>query len=152
MKYGGVGFIHNPPTGELIFCLIQTCVYFPHAHALMRDGNMIEVSIIHTHSPSTYFQPYVLLCCSVSHYCPQIFFFFSCSGEGAVSNSPEEKQRMCFKVYFDVNNTNLCFRTTTSYDGREGPALQNIQLVRMNLCAKQDFDKNHFFLFSAKAT
>lgn len=118
------GFIHNPPTGELIFCLIQTCVYFPHANALMRDGDMIKVSIIHTHSPSTYFQPYVLLCCSISHYCPQ--FLSLCSGEGAVSNSPEEKQRMCFKVYFDVNNTNLCFRTTTSYDGMERPALQNI--------------------------
>jgi len=64
--------IHNPPTGELIFCLIQTCVYFPHARALMRGGDMIEVSIIHTHthththSPSTYFQPYVLLCCCFS--------------------------------------------------------------------------------------
>lgn len=52
-------------------------VYTPHVHALMRDSNMIEVSIIHTHSPSTYFLLYVLLCCSVSHYSPQLILSVS---------------------------------------------------------------------------
>lgn len=80
IKKGRWNFSHNPPTSELIFCLLQTyvyCVYCPHVHAIMHDSNMIEVSIIHIHSPSTYFPPYVLLCCSVSHYSPQLILSVS---------------------------------------------------------------------------
>lgn len=58
----GRNFSHNPPTGELIFCLILTYVYTPHVHALMRESNMIEVSIIHTHTHT--------------HALPQPIFYF----------------------------------------------------------------------------
>lgn len=128
------GGSHNPPTGEHIFCLIQTCVYFPHVDALMHDSDMIDVSIIHTLSLNIFpsLCSSLLLCFSLL---PSDFSF--CFGKGAFSNIPEEKQRTCIQLYSDVNNTNLCFRTTTSYDRMEGPGLQNGLLVLMNLCAKQ---------------
>lgn len=120
-------------------------VYTPHVHALMRDSNMIEVSIIHTHSPSTYFLLYVLLCCSVSHYSPQLIFF--CISKGEVSeNSPEEKQKNCTKLYSAVNNMNFCFRTTTFYDRLEGPGIQEGPIVDMILYAKEKYWQNSFLL------
>lgn len=144
---GEAGGIHLQSTHRWAHILFNTdlCVFSSctRTHAWWRHDRSFNYS--HTLSLNLFptLCSSLLLCFSL----PSIFFFMfwrRCSFN--------QKLRTCFKMYFDVNNTNLCFRTTTSYDGMEGPALQNIQLVHMNLCAKQDFNKYLFLLFSAKAT
>jgi len=117
-------------------CVFSTCT---RTHAWRRHDRSFNYSHSHTHThtlPQPISNPKFFFV-AVSHY----YFFFMFWRRCSFKQSWGET---CFKVYFDVNNTNLCFRTTTSYDGMEGPALQNIQLVQMNLCAKQDFDKKYW--------
>lgn len=103
--------IIHPQVSSYFVWYRLVCIFLMYTHSCMTATWSKFQLFTHT-LPQSIFHPIcssLLLCFLLL---PSDFSF--CSGKGADSNIPEEKQKTCVKLYSDVNKTNLCFRTTTS--------------------------------------